>query len=192
MIQEFLADCQSELGSARPISVWRVVKLIYAAKGLKALLGYRLGKKLQGMQSNPWCWPLLAAGWPIYFLLSRYVHLVYDIRLELSATIGPGLYIGHFGDILLSHCQLGRNCSISQSVHITPAPADTLGPQLGDFVWMGAQAKVIGNYRVGDRCTISAGTVVPRDLPERSLIMGNPGRLALRDYDNSQLLRIAN
>ena len=189
MLQEFLADCRSETASIQKDSIWQVVKCTYEAKGLKALLGYRLGRELLDLQQRPFWWPLLLIGWPIYFLISNYARVVYGIRIELSAQIGPGLYIGHFGNIVLRKCTLGERCSISQSVHIEPAPNCVTGPQLGDRVWVGAHASIIGNYRIGSGSTISAGAVVQRDIPEKTLCMGNPARVVFKDYDNSQILR---
>jgi serine O-acetyltransferase len=189
MIKEFFADCRSELIDMQSISVWHVMKAAYEAKGLKALFAYRLGRELLKLRSRPLLWPLLLIGWPVYFLISFYARIVYGIRIELSAKIGPGLYIGHFGDIVLRQCTLGEKCSIAQSVHIAPAYGSAAGPQLGDRVWVGAHASVIGNYKIGSGSTISAGAVVQRDFPEKTLCMGNPARIVFKDYDNSQILR---
>jgi serine O-acetyltransferase len=187
MFKEFLADCQREMAEISNVSVWQIVKCVCKQKGVKALLGYRLGRKLLDLKSRPLWWPVLLIGWPAYFIIIFYVRIVNGIRIELSADIGPGLYIGHFGNIVLRHCALGERCSISQSVHIEPELGGEFGPQLGDRVWVGAHAVVIGNYRVGSGSTISAGTVVQRDIPESSLCMGNPARVVFRDYDNSEI-----
>jgi len=160
--------------------------------GLQALLAYRFGRALARAGRRWYWWPLLPLGWPLYYLLSRYVRCAYDIRLELSADIGAGLYIGHFGNIIVRNCRLGTYCSIAQSVHIEPALADgSGGPVIGAHVWIGAHARIRGPFEVGSGSTLSAGTVVVRDVPARSLCLGNPGRIVMRGYDNERLLNAA-
>jgi len=80
--------------------------------GLQALFAYRLGRWLLRARRTYYWWPLLPLGWCVYYLLARYVRLAFDIRLELSADIGPGLYIGHFGGLHLHGCSIGANCSV--------------------------------------------------------------------------------
>ena len=155
--------------------------------GLQALMGYRLGRFLIRSRWRVYLWPMLPPGWVVYFLWSRYVRLVCDIRLHLSADIGPGLRIWHFGGVLLDNCKLGRNCVISQQTQIH-AGGNACGPVVGDRVWVGANAKIIGPYTVGAGSTVSAAATVTRDIPEDTLCMGNPARVVLRGYDNSAIL----
>src|ERR1700740_2620193 len=110
--------------------------------GLQALLAYRLGAALTRAGRRWDWWALLLPGWPLYYLLSRYVRCAYDIRLELSADIGTGLYIGHFGNIVVRNCRLGECCSIAQSVHIEPASEAGPGPVIGQRAWIGAHARI--------------------------------------------------
>jgi serine O-acetyltransferase len=174
------------------LSLKGAVHAFFDNYGLQALLGYRLGRWLLRTRARPWLWPVWPVGWPLYFLISRYVRVAFDIRLELSADIGPGFYIGHFGGIVLRRCQIGTHCSISQSVQIAPeAHSNSQGPRLGDRVWVGAHAKIIGTHQIGTGSTVSAGSVVKRDIPERTLCMGNPARVVMRDYDNSVILGVA-
>jgi serine O-acetyltransferase len=155
--------------------------------GLQALLAYRLGRWLLRHRGVVYCWPLLPFGWPLYFILSRYVRGAFDIHLELSADIGAGFYIGHFGAIHVRHCRIGCNCSIGRLTDIAPANG-TDGPVIGDRVWIGAHAQIVGPYRVGSDTTISAAAVVKRDIPDKSLCMGNPARVVIRHYDNRSIL----
>jgi serine O-acetyltransferase len=155
--------------------------------GLQALLAYRLGRYLLQVRHRYFLWALWPIGWPVYYLLSRYVRVAFDIRLELSADIGPGLYIGHFGAIHVRRCRMGTNCSIGRLTDISPA-GDGPGPVIGDRVWMGLHVHIVGNYRVGSGATVSAGAVVRRDVPEAALCLGNPARLVWRNYDNCRFL----
>jgi serine O-acetyltransferase len=111
----------------------------------------------------------------------------YGINLALSAHIGPGLYIGHFGGIELRNCRLGARCSIGQQTKIG-RPAEVNGPKIGDRVWIGSHSHVFGAIVIGDGATLGAGALVTTDVSARSLCLGRPARVAMRDYDNSAFL----
>ena len=187
MFSAFLADCQRTHRRAQP-SPWRVLKVIWETHGLKALLGYRLGRRLQQLQAQGRQPLLRLFGWPLYWLISGYARKALGIDLQLSADIGPGLYIGHFGNIVVSGCTMGSHCSIAQSVHIESVAGEPDGPVIGDRVWIGGHTDIIGAWRVGDRSTIGAGALVTRDIPEGALFIGRPGRVIMSDYDNSDIL----
>jgi len=163
------------------------VRLLANNYGLQALLAYRLGRWLLRAGDAYYLWPLLPVCWPFYYLLSRYAHLAFDIRLELSADIGPGLYIGHFGAIRVRQCRIGANCSIAHMTEISPA-ADGSGPIIGDSVWIGAHVQIVGSYRIGCGATLAAGAVVRQDVPSAALCLGNPGQVVMRSYDNRSIL----
>lgn len=188
MIDGYRADLRRYAGKER-VSWATQVRLLGAAPGLQALLGYRLGRALLAQCKRPAYWPLLPFGWLAYWLISRYVRAAFDIRLHLSARIGAGLYIGHFGNILVHHCQIGAYCSIAQSVHLRPADTPQ-GPTIEDRVWIGAHAQIVGSYRIGSNSTIGAGAVVLRDVPQKALCLGNPARVVTQNYDNSSILRL--
>lgn len=187
-MKNFRADMFRHAGVDRLFSL-QAARIFRKNFGLQALIVYRLGRSLLHGRNQPLKWVLLVPGWIVYFLASRYVRACYGIRLELTADIGPGLYIGHFGGIVLRHCRLGSNCSVSQSTRILPS-AGIDGPYLGDRVWVGAQAQVIGQIRIGAGSTISAAAVLRKDIFEGTLCMGNPARAVLRGYDNTRILNL--
>ncbi len=165
----------------------RLAYLLADNYGLQALLAYRLGRQLLHARRSVWAWPLLPAGWMLYYLLSRYVRLAFDIRLELSADIGPGFFIGHFGAIRVRDCRIGAHCSIGRLTDIGPQ-GDGPGPVIGDGVWIGAHVRIVGSYRIGSGSTIGAGTVVDSDIPEAALYLGTPPRVVICTYDNRRIL----
>lgn len=185
----FLADCR-RTSRADQLSTLQLLKSFRRSEGLKALLGYRLGRHLLQLRAERRQPLLRLFGWPLYWLISGYARKALDIRLELSADIGPGLYIGHFGDIVVRDCHIGRHCSIAQSVHIeSEVPGDSAtGPVIGDRVWIGGHAQIVGAYTIGSRSTVGAGAQVKRDIPEGALFLGRPGRVIMSDYDNSDIL----
>jgi serine O-acetyltransferase len=184
MTNAFIADVRRCAEKERTYSR---VGLLANNYGLQALLAYRLGRWLLRAGGSYYLWPLLPLCWPFYYLLSRYAHVAFDIRLELSANIGPGFYIGHFGAIRVRRCRIGANCSIAHSTDIAPA-ADGPGPVIGDSVWIGAHAQIVGTYRIGCGATVAAGAVVRHDVPDAALYLGNPAHVVMRNYNNRNIL----
>lgn len=186
MIRAFLADLRRY--SDGPISMSRLPRVILRNYGAQALFVYRLGKSLLGA-SRDWRAPFAMVGWGFYLPLRAYARFALGIRLDLSAEIGAGCYIGHLGDIHLERCKLGCNCSLRHSVQIMPA-GDGPGPVIGDRVWIGSHARIIGPHSIGSGSTVSAAAVVDRDILENSLCLGNPARVIARPYDNRRFLRL--
>lgn len=175
--------------SSRLLS-FATVRAVMHNQGLQAVWIYRFGRALQRGWRTWWLWPLLPLllpAWLVYFKLAVFVRLGYGIKLYLSAEIGPGLYVGHFGGIEVRNCRIGRNCSISQQTSIGE-PSVVPGPQIGDNVWIGAHSKIAGPLCIGSGATISAGSRVVRDVPPGALVMGSPARLIVQAYDNRRIL----
>ena len=185
MTGAFTADLRRcvDIDHTRPA----LLQLFSENYGLHALLAYRLGRWLLRAGRRYYLWPLLPCGWLLYLLLSRLARAIFDIRLELSADIGPGFYIGHFGAIRVRHCRIGADCSMGRLTNIMPAAAGA-GPDIGDRVWIGAHAQIVGAYRIGSGATIAAGAVVQRDVPPGALCLGNPARVVIPNYDNRGIL----
>jgi len=58
---------------------------------------------------------------------------------------------------------------------------------LGVSVWIGADCVVYGAISIGDGATLLPGTVLVKSIPAGAVMMGNPARLVLRDFDNADL-----
>lgn len=162
--------------------------LIFHTPELKALLVYRLGSWLRKSRGNPAWWPLIIFLTPLFWLLTAYYRFAYDIFLAQSAEIGPGLFIAHFGGIRVRNCRIGENCSIHQEVSLEPTGNESLGPIIGNRVWVGAHVRIRGSISVGDRATIGAGSFVTHDVAEGCLLLGHPARVVQKEYDNSDFL----
>ena len=165
-----------------------VMALVMRRAGLQVLGVYRFGQWLRRSRH-----PLLRAGlmplrWIVYAPLRQVLGRAYGISLADSAEIGPGLYIGHGGGIDLRHCSLGAHCSIAQQTRIGPLAGAVAGPRIGNRVWIGAHAHVLGSIIVADGATIAAGAHVARDVPPRALVAGNPARVVRWGYDNTVIL----
>jgi serine O-acetyltransferase len=104
----------------------------------------------------------------------------FGIDIPFSTDIGPGFYIGHFSCIFVNErFVIGRNCNISQGVTIgTSNRGERAGnPVIGDNVYIGPGAKIIGAIRIGNNVAIGANSVVTRDVPDDAVVVGVPARV---------------
>lgn len=119
------------------------------------------------------------ASWRLEKLTIRY-----GISIPVATRIGQGLYIGHFGGIFVNgDVVIGNNCNLSQGVTIgqTNRGEKRGTPVIGHNVYIGPGAKVIGGIRVGDHAAIGANCVVTKDVPEKGVVAGVPGRVISKD-----------
>ena len=104
----------------------------------------------------------------------------YGISIPYNTRVGPGLYIGHYGGIVVSdQAEIGRDCNINHGVTIgVKYGGKSPGvPRIGDRVYLGPGAKVIGGILVGDDSAIGANSVVVSPVPDRGVVAGVPARL---------------
>lgn len=143
--------------------------------GFIAVALYRYGRWARTIQPRWLAIPFKV----VYVLLKFPVELLLGIDISLNADIGPGLYIGHFGGIFL-HCNAGSNLSVTQDVTIgyKGGGKSDYWPSLGNEVYIGAGAKVIGNICIGDGVVIGANTVVTKDVPPYMRVVGAAVRMA--------------
>jgi serine O-acetyltransferase len=112
-------------------------------------------------------------------LLHRYA-IRFGLDISRDTRIGSGLYIGHFGGIVVNaSVVIGDNCNLSQGVtlgQINRGPKAGC-PVIGNNVYIGPGAKIIGNIRVGDHAAVGANAVVVDDVPSNSTVGGVPARV---------------
>jgi maltose O-acetyltransferase len=90
---------------------------------------------------------------------------------------------------------LGPNVSLYTPQHpIDPAARNGLkGAEwakpivIGDDCWIGGSVVVLAGVTIGDGCTIGAGSVVTKDVPARSVVVGNPGKVVKRILEDGSL-----
>ena len=126
------------------------------------------------------------------FYTLRLVCLSYRTQIQIPARtrIGEGLYIGHQGHVVINpEAKLGKNINIAAGVTIG---AENRGkrkgaPTISDNCWIGTNAVVVGNVKIGTDVLIAPLTYVNFDVPDHSVVVGNPGRIipkenATEDY----------
>jgi serine O-acetyltransferase len=145
-------------------------------QGLWALLQYRIASALY--RSNI---PIVVKA-PLLALAvasQKLVEIVAGITLPYKASIGPGLYIGHYGNIILStDAAIGHTCNLSQGVTIgVSGRGQRRGvPRIGNRVYIGANAVVAGKILVGDDAVIAANSLVTTDVAAHTTVMGVPAQ----------------
>lgn len=106
------------------------------------------------------------------------------IEIHPGATIGKGLFIDHgMGVVIGETAEIGDNCTIYQGVTLGGTGKDhgKRHPTLGNNVMVGAGAKVLGPFKVGDNAKIAAGSVVLSEVPPDCTAVGAPARIVKRD-----------
>ncbi len=148
--------------------------------GVQAVIAYRFGTWLLHQPIG-----VRFCLHPFYVLLHTFVLVCWGIDIERGATIGPGLYIGHFGGINISGAAtIGRNCFISQGITVGVAgQGDRRGaPQIGDDVYIAPGARIFGKITVGNDCKIGANCVVHADVPSGATVVTSGGCEVLSIY----------
>jgi len=116
--------------------------------------------------------------------LSHVARFFTGIEIHPAAKLGPGLFIDHgMGVVIGETAEVGENVTLLQGVTLggTSLKREKRHPTLGNNVVVGAGAKIIGGFKIGDGSRIGAGSVVVREVPTNSVVVGVPGRVTYRD-----------
>lgn len=147
------------------------VLMLYS--GVHAILAYRVAHKLYLGKKY---FPARA--------VSQFAKFITGIEIHPGATIGKGLVIDHGSGVVIGEtAEIGDNCTLYQGVTLGGTGKDTgkRHPTLGNNVMVGAGAKVLGPFRIGDNSKIAAGAVVLSEIPSNATAVGIPARVVRRD-----------
>jgi serine O-acetyltransferase len=149
------------------------LEVLLCYPGVHALMFHRLAHRLWDRG-----WITLAR------LVSHGSRWLTGIEIHPAARIGRGLFIDHgMGVVIGETAEIGENVTLLQGVTLggTSLKREKRHPTLGDNVVVGAGAKIIGAFKIGDGSRIGAGSVVVREVPPNSVVVGVPGRVTHRD-----------
>lgn len=116
----------------------------------------------------------------VHRIILRRYYFKYGIQIPINTQIGKGLYIGHFGNVVINNAAvIGDNCNIAHGVTIGQINRGKKKgtPKIGNQVWIGTGSVVVGNITVGNNVLIAPLTYVNDDIPSNSLVIGNPFRI---------------
>ncbi len=149
------------------------LEVLFCYPGVHALAFHRVAHRVWG------------AGWrTLARFISHVARFFTGIEIHPAATLGPGLFIDHgMGVVIGETAEIGENVTLLQGVTLggTSLRREKRHPTLGDNVVVGAGAKIIGAFMIGDGSRIGAGSVVVREVPPNSVVVGVPGRVTYRD-----------
>jgi serine O-acetyltransferase len=141
--------------------------------GVHALAFHRVAHRLWG------------AGWVgTARFVSHVSRFLTGIEIHPAARLGPGLFIDHgMGVVIGETAEVGQNVTLYQGVSLagTSLKREKRHPTLGDNVVVGAGAKIIGGFKIGDGSRVGAGSVVVREVPPNAVVVGVPGRVTYKD-----------
>ena len=147
------------------------VVLLYS--GVHALMAYRVAHKLHEKKKY------LSAR-----AISQTARFFTGIEIHPGAKIGKGLMIDHgMGVVIGETAEIGDNCTLYQGVTLGGTGKD-LGkrhPTLGNNVMVGAGAKVLGPFKIGDNTKIAANAVVLEEIPDNCTAVGIPAKIVRRE-----------
>lgn len=106
------------------------------------------------------------------------------IEIHPAARIGSGVFIDHgMGVVIGETAELGENVTLYQGVTLggTSLKREKRHPTLGRNVVVGAGAAILGAITIGDGSRVGGGSVVVKDVPPDSVVVGVPGKVIYRD-----------
>src|ERR1043166_3652289 len=161
MFESFLQDLRKKAEYHGSSSLLRTL----VSDGTSAMALYRAMRFCQRHRLGP-----LAA------ILYRMNACIGHAVIGRQADFGHGFVILHsIGVVINSSVRAGRNVVIEHGVTIGAAKGQS--PVLGDDIYIGAGAKIIGPVRIGSRGKIGANAGVPRDVPDGATVVGIPARI---------------
>ena len=134
-----------------------------------------------------WCW-WHGAKWSGRFI-SYCARIITGIEIHPGATIGRRVFIDHgFGVVIGETAEIGDDCTIYQGVTLGGTSLHTGAkrhPTLGRGVIIGAGAKVLGGFTVGDYAKVGSNAVLLKPVPPGATAVGNPAHIVQKDLLNA-------
>lgn len=117
-------------------------------------------------------------------VISQVSRFFTGIEIHPGAKIGRRFFIDHgMGVVIGETCEIGDNVTIYQGVTLggTGKEKGKRHPTIKDNALIATGAKVLGSITVGENSKIGAGSVVLKDIPSNSTVVGIPGKVVIRD-----------
>jgi serine O-acetyltransferase len=150
-----------------------ILEVLLCYPGLHAIWFHRLAH---------WLWnrnfKLLAR------IISHFSRWLTGIEIHPGAKIGRRFFIDHgMGVVIGETTEIGNDVTLYHQVTLggTSTKKGKRHPTIGNNVVIGAGAKVLGPVKVGDNCKIGANSVVIKDVPPNSTVVGIPGKVVRRE-----------
>jgi serine O-acetyltransferase len=140
--------------------------------GAIAVLSYRLAAAVRRVRIPILRQALLV----LVVIMRRVVFIVTGVEISPRAEIGPGLVVHTTHGVFIAETRIGRNCVVQHGVAITHGVRS-----VGDNVYFGPGAKVIGRAAIGNNVRVVANSVVMTDVADNLTVVGVPARIRWRN-----------
>ena len=148
---------------------------------MSAIKLYRIARKCYKMHI-----PLLPK------IFYRLIYLINNCHIHYMTDIGEGTKLGYGGIGVVIHkdAVIGKNCVIESNVTIGGRNNEPIVPVIGDRVFIGTGARILGNVKIGENSIIGANAVVLKDVPPNCSVAGVPAKILHSDIDISEKCNI--
>ena len=173
-----------------PLTVSGGLRILVTSRGFFVLAGHRLRYRCHEVRRERGRGPLwlalrlqLLVGDPLTMIVGK-------ADIQAFCEVEPGVVLSDRGHLVIGARRIGAGSIIHD--HVTIGLDVTRRgweiPSIGRSVWIGPNSVIHGDIEIGDGATIMPDTVLSKSVPERTVVMGNPARFVLRDFDNRALL----
>jgi serine O-acetyltransferase len=175
MFENVRADLRRSIAS-RKDGTWKQHRIIKTVKalgniGVWPILAYRFGHWAHSVRV-----PVLRVFVRLLAFIARQLAMIWTgVFIHPAADIGPGLVIHTWFGVFVGTTKIGNNCTLASGVLISHATRS-----IGDNVYFGAGAKVIGDTKIGNNVVVMPNSLVMVDVRDDTTIAGVPARIKLR------------
>jgi serine O-acetyltransferase len=151
--------------------------------GSLAVMAFRLEQQVRAIKP-------VYLGQFLYFIvaiLTSILRYFTDCSINSQGQVGRGLVLHNFAGIELDAERAGENLTVNQNVCIGYDYLRDGKPRLGDNVFIGAGAKVLGNINIGNNVVIAANALVITSIPDNCSVVGNPAKIVSRGVTSDYL-----
>lgn len=122
----------------------------------------------------------------------RFHHLSVKLGFSIPLNVfGKGLSIAHYGAIVVNHtAKVGEYCRIHENTTIGATGGASESPIIGDRVFIGSGARIIGNIKIANDVVIGAGSVVVKSFEESGVTIAGVPAKKISDIGSKKFLRI--
>ena len=152
------------IGDPSSVRLGRTLRLYYRHVGLRCAVWLRIGQwfRRHGVRGGA-------------FACQRLIYRRYGLDIVIGRPFGGGLYIAHPSGVTLAPRCMGENCSVIAAVTVGMRNEHEF-PEIGDRVFLGAGARVIGEVTLGDDAQVGANAVVVHDVDPGTTVVGIPAK----------------
>ncbi|MFB5678967.1 serine O-acetyltransferase [Paenibacillus terreus] len=149
------------------------LEVVFTYSGLHAIWAHRIA---HAFYKRRWC--------TLSRIISQFSRFMTGIEIHPGARIGERLFIDHgMGVVIGETCEIGNDVVIYQGVTLggTGKEKGKRHPTIGNNVVIGSGAKILGSFTVGDQSNIGSNSVVLKEVPPNSTVVGIPGKIVRQD-----------